>query len=224
MSISTQTKTDIKKLINVFEMGSKDIKYSQLYIYSDGPGSRRQITLSFGITEYGNLKKLIQLYIANKGNYASQFAPFVNKIGSTPLVDNATFKSLLIESSKNDPTMRDCQDKIYDSVYWDRAYNWFKEGGFKTNMAMAVIMDSFIHSGSVLSFLRNKFTTKLPAAGGDEKEWIKNYCQVRKFWLANHSRRILRGTVYRVNFFMSEMAKGNWDFSCPLLAQGVKVC
>lgn len=224
MKISDIAKTNIKKLINVFEMGVKDIKYSQLYIYADGPGSRRQITLSFGITEYGNLKKLVQLYIANGGKYSEQFRPFVAKIGSTPLVDNSTFKALLIESSKNDAIMRDTQDKIYDIAYWDRAQNWFIEGGFKSNLAMAVIMDSFIHSGSILSFLRNKFATKLPAAGGDEKEWIKNYCQARKFWLANHSRKILRNTVYRMNFFISEIAKNNWEFDCPIKAQGVNIC
>lgn len=222
--MNTEVKKNIKKLINVFEMGVTDIKYSQIYIYGDGPGSRRQITLSFGITEYGNLKKLIQIYIAQNGVYADKFKKFVDKIGSQPLVDNSEFKSLLAESSKKDPIMRDCQERIYDIAYWDRAQSWFEDGGFKTNLAMAVIMDSFIHSGSIPSFLRNKFSTKLPISGGNEKDWIKNYCQSRKVWLANHSRKILRGTVYRVNFFLSQIEKGNWGLDCPFSAEGVKIC
>ena len=224
MPIQDKTKSNIKKLINIFEMGRADIKYDQIYIYSDGPGEKRQITLSFGITEYGNLKKLVQNYIANAGKYSEKFEPFVSKIGISPLVDNSTFKSLLLESSKNDAIMKASQEKIYDLAYWDKAYNWFSEGGFTKNLSMAVIMDSFIHSGSIMSSLRNKFSTNLPSKGGDEKEWIKNYCQVRKFWLANHSRKILRGTVYRLNFFLSEINKDNWDFECPLVSQGVKIC
>lgn len=222
--ITNEIKNRIKKVINVFEMGTTDIQYPKIYIYKDGPGKIRQITLSFGITEYGNLAKLVSLYVEKGGKYADELKPYIPKIGKKPLVNDERFKQLLIAASKEDELMRDAQNEIYDSVYWDKAYRWFKANGFTHPLSMAVIMDSMIHSGSILPFLRNRFKENTPAKGGDEKKWIQEYVKVRRAWLANHSNPILRNTVYRADFFKAQFAKNNWDFDCPLTAHGKKVC
>jgi chitosanase len=222
--INDDLKNRIKNVVNAFEMGSKNIKYAQIYIYRDGPKKIRQITLSFGITEYGNLKKLIQLYIADNGKYSEKFKPFVSSIGSKPLVDNAEFKKLLILSSKEDEIMRKAQDKIYDIAYWEPAYEWFLDHGFNNNLSLAIIMDSFVHSGGILGFLRNRFNANTPNNGGGEEEWIRQYLLTRRKWLANHSNPILRGTVYRIDFFLKHVGNNNWEFNCPMTAHGVNIC
>jgi len=47
----------IKKVLVSFEQSSTSIKYDKLYFWNDGPNKIKQITVSFGITEWGNLKK-----------------------------------------------------------------------------------------------------------------------------------------------------------------------
>jgi chitosanase len=76
----------------------------------------------------------------------------------------------------------------------------------------------------MLAFLMNAFAEKKPAAGGDEKTWINEYLHARKNWLENHSNKILHGTVYRVNCYLIELAKGNWDLSSgSLVMNGTQV-
>jgi chitosanase len=222
--MTPELKARIKQVVNAFEMGTKEIRYSDIYIYRDGPNDIRQITLSVGFTEYGNLKQVVQQYVNDGGKYAEDFKPYLPKIGRTALVDNAAFKNLLIKSSKEDPIMRAAQDKIYDQKYWDKAYEWFLDNDFKEPLSMMVIMDSFIHSGSILGFLRNRFNESVPVNGGNEKEWIKQYVSARRSWLANHSRKVLRNTVYRMDFMQYQMKRNNWAFNCPITAHGVKIC
>ena len=115
------------------------------------------------------------------------------------------------------------QDKIFDSVYWKPAYDWFVNQGFKENLSLLVIYDSFIHSGTILDFLRKKFSEVPPVKGGNERKWIEEYVTARKTWLAGHSNRILRNTVYRPNCFLKCIADDNWTLDKPVLANGVTV-
>jgi chitosanase len=88
---------------------------------------------------------------------------------------------------------------------------------------MLVIYDSYVHSGGILSFLRRRFITAVPASGGNEKEWINNYVEVRQSWLANHSNPVLRKTVYRTHCFQEQMIRNNWDLSKPVVANGITI-
>ena len=74
---------------------------------------------------------------------------------------------------------------------------------------MLVIYDSFIHSGSILPFLRQKFTENVPVNGGDEKKWIKQCVDTRHNWLENHSKLILRNTIYRTQCFKNQIKANN---------------
>ena len=57
-----------------------------------------------------------------------------------------------------------------------------------------------------------------------ERKWIEQYVNARHNWLANHSNKILRNTVYRTKCFKAEIARGNWDLSqLPITANDVKV-
>jgi chitosanase len=143
-------------------------------------------------------------------------------LGRVSLVNDKDFISLLKEAS-SDPIMRTSQDEFFDKHYWQPAKAWYEKNGFKTNLAMLVVYDSFIHSGSVLKFLREKFAEKVPVNGGDEKNWIKSYATARLDWLAMHSNPILRKTTYRVKDFLKAMEQDNWDLSQTFSANGTKI-
>ncbi len=88
---------------------------------------------------------------------------------------------------------------------------------------MLVIYDSTIQSGSILSFLRKRFSTVVPVHGGDEKEWISNYLNVRTEWLANNTNPLLHGTVYRTKCLQIQIQNNNWDIIQPIKANGVLI-
>jgi chitosanase len=213
----------IKKVLLAFEQSSTSIKYDAIYKYNDGPNQIKQITVSFGITEYGNLKKLLTSYVEKGGRFKSSFESYLPSIGVKPLVSDDKFVGLLKESA-SDPLMQMCQESAYESMYIEPAYKFCSSNGFETNLSKLVICDSYLHSGSILSLLRNKFSESVPAKGGDEKVWTKSYCEARKKWLANHSNKILNKTVYRMDFMLDLINKGDWDLTqSPLNANGVKI-
>jgi chitosanase len=60
--------------------------------------------------------------------------------------------------------------------------------------------------------------------GGNEKVWVESYCKARRSWLANHSRKILNKTVYRMDFMIDRIEKGDWELTqSPFNANGVKI-
>lgn len=225
MKLSASQKSICERVLNAFETGSAEGDYSKVTIYADGPNNVLQVTYGRSqTTEYGKLRDLIGRYAAANGVYSSQIAPYVPNIGRVSLVRDTVFLGLLKSAGKHDPVMRRTQDVFFDERYFSPARRWAEKNGFTTALAMLVIYDSFIHSGTILDFLRARFSERPPAAGGDEKTWIRQYVEVRHRWLANHSRPILRKTIYRTACFKREIDRNNWDLAqLPIDANGVKI-
>jgi len=216
-------KTLIKKILLAFEQSSTTIKYDQIYRYEDGPNDIKQITVSFGVTEYGNLKKLIKNYCLKGGKHLNEFSPYIPSIGIKPLASDNKFIDLLKESA-SDPIMQQTQEEAYDEMYINPAYAFCEKNELKQNLSKLVICDSYLQSGSILSVLRNSFSESTPSSGGNEKVWIESYCKTRKKWLANHSRKALHNTVYRMDFMLNRIEKGDWDLTqSPFVANDVKI-
>lgn len=216
-------KDKIQKIINVFETGSIVTNYSSVFVFADGPNSIRQITLARGFTEFGNLKAVVERYAAANGVYSSQFKSYVGRIGKQPSLNGNKLFTDLLKKAGECPVMRQIQDDVFDERYWIPANKFFKDNGFKENLSLLVIFDSYLHSGSILGFLRKRFSERPPSGGGSEKKWIEQYVNTRHNWLATHSRTILRGTVYRTNCFKQQIASGNWDLTQPVRANGTLV-
>lgn len=162
--ITEPIKRLIERVVNVFETGTPDGKYSQITILADGKNGSRQITYGRSqTTEQGNLAKLIEMYIRNNGTFAEQFSKYIDKIGKQPLVDNKTFKDLLRSAGKEDEIMRSTQDEFFDLAYYKPAYEFFATNGFELPLSLLVIYDSYIHSGSIPQFLRKRFGEYPPA-------------------------------------------------------------
>jgi len=76
MDLSPDQKRLIERFVNVFETGTPDGDYGLISIYADGPHDIRQITYGRSqTTEYGNLRELVQRYVAANGLLASISAP-----------------------------------------------------------------------------------------------------------------------------------------------------
>lgn len=223
--ITESNKKLIERVINVFETGTPEGKYSQVTILADGKNGTRQITYGRSqTTEQGNLAKLIEMYIRNEGIFAESFSRYTDKIGKQPLVDNKTFKDLLRTAAKEDEIMRTTQDEFFDLAYYKPAYEFFEKNGFTLPLSLLVIYDSYIHSGRVPQTLRQKFGEYPPAKGGDEKKWITSYVDIRHQWLKYHSNPILQRTIYRTKCFKDQIAVDNWALDkLPLIANGVEV-
>ncbi|MGO7837224.1 chitosanase [Rhizobium johnstonii] len=219
--LSDRQKRLCERVINVFETGTVTGRYEAISIYDDGPGGRRQITYGRSqTTEYGNLRELVEMYAAAGGRYSADLRRYVARIGVTPLVDDATFKGLL-RSAGADPVMRETQDLFFDKVYFQPALHWATVHGFSQALSILVVYDSYIHSGGILHFLRERFPEPTPDRGGDEKIWIRQYVDVRHAWLSNHSDADIRASNYRTKDLVREISRGNWDLSMlPFMANG----
>lgn len=214
-----ETRILIKKILLAFEQSSTSIKHGDIYTYNDGPNDCKQITVSFGVTEYGNLKNLLRSYCFKNGRYTKDFTPYIGLIGNKALANDKNFINLLKESA-TDPVMQMCQEQAYDEMYIDPAYAWCDKNKLKLGLSKLVICDSFLQSGSILSSIRNMF----PESIKEEKPWVTAYCKARKLWLSNHSRKILHNTVYRMDFMLDRIEKGDWDLvQSPFIANDVKI-
>ncbi len=222
--ITPDIKTKIEAIVNVFETGSITGQYDAISIYPDGKNNTRQITYGRSqTTEQGNLRSLIEMYIANNGLFAGQFNAYLPKIGKTPLVDDADFKALLQNAARQDPVMQQTQDRFFDIVYYMPALHFFDGYKFVWPLSLLVIYDSFIQSGGILSFLRQRFTETPPSMGGDEKIWTGSYVKVRQAWLQTNSNKILQGTIYRTRCLQNQIRNDNWALDQPVNANGITV-
>ncbi len=212
-------------MINAFESGSAAGVYGAISLMDDGPHRARQI--SYGrsqTTEYGNLEELLQMYVDSNGIYSAALQPYLEKIGVTPLVDDAVFKKLLRDAGTNDPVMQEVQDRFFDIRYFQPAMKWMDDNGFVLPLSAVVIYDSYIQSGSIMMFLRKRFPASSPVNGGDEQTWITQYVNTRHDWLANHSNPLLQNTIYRTQCLKNEIARDNWDLGqLPVRAHDVDI-
>lgn len=215
--------TFIKQVLLSFEQSSTSIKYNKIYKFNDGPKNIKQLTLSFGITEYGNLKRFIQKYIDSDGTYSDSFKEFIDLIGKVPIVDNKDFNDLLIKSA-DDVVMQQCQEQAFEEYYILPSYKWCDENQFLLPLSKLVIADSFLQSGSILKLLRNKFSESTPKNKGNEKIWIEEYCKARQSWLSSFSLQALRNSSYRPKFMLDLIQKDDWNLTQNAYnANGVKI-
>lgn len=230
MSITISQKRKILQVVNVFETGKPEGDYANISLYKDGPKGPdgdpiRQITYGRSqTTEFGNLKTLLKQYVDASGMFAQNIAPFVPKMGKLPSLSGDTeLIKILKKAGKEDPIMVNVQDSFFDSLYYQPAFSWFSGMKFTLPLSLLIIYDSFIHSGGVPVFLRERFVEAVPKNGGDEKSWVKAYTDTRHQWLSNHSRPLLRKTTYRTICFKNSIQDENWNLAKLINANGTLI-
>lgn len=218
--ITLHQKIKILEVVNVFETGSKEGKYVALVVYPDGKNGTRQVTYGRSqTTEQGNLKAMLELYVAKNGLFKVEMSVFIAKIGHEPLADNDDFKKLLRRTAREDLIMHTAQDEFFEILYFQPAKQFFEANKFTMALSMLVIYDSYIHSGSIKAKLRERFPENVPLNGGNEKTWIKQYVTVRATWLK--SNKLLAKTAYRTDCFLKQISIENWDLVEPIDANDV---
>lgn len=218
MEISGDLTQRLMWMLNLFEndSGKKENDYRTVYRYADGNGGRRQITLGRGFTEDGGaLRKVITAYQVNGGKN-EQLLSKESKIGKGTLVNDSAFIKALSGEWQN-PAMQEAQDQVFVTVYLRPAVTYADKQGFTLPLSIAVCVDSFLHSGRMTPALVASFSERPPARGGDEKAWIRAYCNARLAWFTNTSRAILRTCKFRPRFFLTQIKANNWSFDCPLV-------
>ena len=202
----------IRRILSVAETDTAKWNPAAVYVYNDGTGGRKQCTLSIGFTaDGGNLTKVLERYVEADGGYGPEFASWIALLKAGNPGTDSDFIKLLKEAGSKDPLMMTVQEEMFDKLYLGPAFHWASRYGFGLPLSYLVIADSFLHSGSMLDFLMNRFPEKKPCDGGREQPWITAYTKERKQWLANHTNKILNGTVYRCNCYLVQIDKDNWD-------------
>lgn len=218
----------IKSILSCFEQGSVKPKFDELYLLKDGPflngEKRRQITISVGVTQYGNMGDLLTRYSKTSGKYAAQFKPYLNKIKDPGLVNDSNFKSLLVKAAREDPIYVSLLDSFFDEKYIYPAIKWTEDRGMSEPLSYAWVCDSFLHSGTVLPFLLKKFPEVPPSKGGSERAYGLAYLKARKNWLQNHTDSTLKKLWTRPNWYIKQMENGNWKLDkFPISPNGVSI-
>lgn len=210
-----------RRFLNLAEndSGSPETDYGAVYVYRDGKNKRRQVTLGRGFTDDGgNLRKVVEGYIARGGSRSAFFRSRLDRFGKGLLADDREFIAAL-KAAASEPAMQAAQDEVFNDVYLNPALAWAEKHGFREPLSVAVIVDSYLHSGSMLKWLMNEFPEKKPAAGGRERVWIESYCTRRLAWF-KRATGALHTCQFRPRFFLTEIARGNWDLKCPLVVPG----
>src|SRR4029077_7094273 len=215
----------IRRILSVAETDTAKWNPASVYVYPDGNDGRKQCTLSIGFTaDGGNLRKVLERYVEEDGGYSDRLVPYIALLRAGDPGIDLDFINLLKEIGKKDPLMMTVQEEMFDKLYLGPAFEWASKYGFGLPLSYLVIADSYLHSGGMLDFLMNRFPEKKPSAGGNEEDWIQAYADTRRDWLANHSNKILRGTVYRCDCYLHEMERGNWALAVtPVNMHGTSV-
>jgi chitosanase len=199
----------IRNVLIVAEQGTTKMRYKDVYIYRDGPAQVRQITLSIGFTQYGNLGRVLYEYVARGGLFAKDIKPFVDRMKESSTAYNQTLIGLL-KAAGDDPIMQRVQEEMFAKLYLGPGISWAEGEGMVLPLSNMIVCDSYLHSGSILQFLRDRFAATTPKRGGDEKIWIKQYTEARHNWLAKHSNQLLRNTIYRTGYYKELIASHDW--------------
>lgn len=210
-------------IVNVFETGSVRGDYAEVTVVAGDLGhltyGRSQTTLASG-----NLYLLIKAYCNEPGaRYGDQFQRYLQPLQARDIsLDSDRELIALLRNAGEDPVMADVQDDFFDRVYWVPALRCAQKADFETALSTAVVYDSWVH-GSWSRVRDLTIGAHGSAAVVGERPWIAAYVDTRREWLANHSNRLLRRTVYRMDAFKKLIAAENWDLGLPLMIRGTTI-
>jgi len=221
--LSDLQKQSAQAIVNIFETSQPLGDYGKVTLLAGDSGhltyGRSQTTLASG-----NLFLLIKAYCeAPNAQFGSALSTFLSRLEDIDLVlDNDISFRELLRSAGDDPVMQEVQDAFFDRVYWEPAAASANFIGSKSALGMAVVYDSRIHGS--WHRMRDR-TTKKHGALKDlgEKKWMKRYVKTRRDWLANHSNKLLRKTVYRMDALKKLRDEGRWDLALPFTVRGIIV-
>ncbi len=222
MLTTTQRKT-AESIINLFETGEVLGDYGQVTVIAGDTGhltfGRSQTTLGSG-----NLYLLLNQYCSNGGSrFGNRLAPYLPRLEAADTeLDRDNRLHNLLRASADDVVMRDTQDVFFFETYWQPAEKAAAREGIETALGVALVYDGFVH-GSWKAMRDRTFEAKGSVKECGEQQWLQAYVATRRAWLAEHSRRDLRVTVYRMDAFQRLIDHGYWNLELPLVVRGKEI-
>jgi chitosanase len=222
MVTELQKKT-AQAIVNIFETGNPLGNYGQVTLLANDSGhltyGRAQTTLMSG-----NLHLLIKAYCeAPEAELASPLSEYLEKLANrdTSLDRDQRLRDLLREAG-GDPVMHDAQDRFFDRVYWAPTIQAASSKNIASALGTGVVYDSKIHGSwekvQSLTTLRHGTFTDI-----GEEDWIRDYVDERRNWLANHPNSLLHRTVYRMDAFRQLINAASWRLPLPLMVRGALI-
>jgi chitosanase len=223
MQLTALQKSAAQAIVNIFETGSIRGNYSDVTLL---PGDSGQLTYGRSQTTLasGNLFLLIESYCGQStGSFCAELKPYLTKLQTCDCTLNTdmTFRSLLKDAG-SDPVMQDVQDAFFDRVYWDPAMRSADALGAQSALGAAIVYDSTVHGSwaQVRDMTRKQFG-ELKQIG--EVQWMSDYVETRRQWLATYPNPLLHKTVYRMDAFRQIINAGNWKLGLPLVVRGLSI-
>lgn len=216
-------KRTAQAIVNIFETGKPLGDYGKITVLPADTGGltfgRSQTTLNSG-----NLYKLIGAYCRSE---SAQFGPdlraYLDRLRQKDAALNGD-KTLrrALEQAGADPAMRRVQDEFFDRAYWQPAQRSAGALGITEPLGVAVVYDSRIHGSWIR--IRNRVNARAGTPGDiGQRQWIREYVNERRHWLANHRNALLHTTVYRMDAFLDLIARRRWALGLPLAVRGITI-
>jgi len=127
-----------------------------------------------------------------------------------------------LQQAGQDRVMRTVQDQFFDANYWSPAVQSAANFGISSALGTSVVYDS--HVQGAWATVRDLTTAQCGARGViSENDWVSQYLNVRRDWLANNPNPALHPTVYRMDCFLSLIQDSTWDLALPINIRGVTI-
>lgn len=217
MTFADNEKLKALAIVNIFETSQPFGDYAACVVLNDGAG------VSYGISQFthrsGSLCAVVESYLNNGGKIAATVLtaalPGLKKTSAAALKklsDDERFKNALRAAAVT-REMKMAQHEIAFKRYLKPALEICEERNFSWPLSLAVVYDSINH-GSWKKIGRN-------VVADAEKAWILEYIRRRHNWLCGIPR--LKATSYRTQFFLNQIAIGNWDLRLPVVVNGFRL-
>lgn len=229
MGFSEKAKLTALAIVHIFETSKPFGDYSAVAVLNDGAG------VSYGTSQFthrsGSLLKVLNRFheICDQMGTGKLLVGYEKLLADRStasilrLSSDERFKNGLRAAGKRAEMMR-AQQEIAFECYLKPALEACEGSDFVLPLSLAVIYDSINHGS--YERIRDRVNVPVPGNGSIqpiefEKEWITRYVRKRDAWLESVPR--LAVTDYRTDFFLAQIARGNWDLKLPLNVHGYQL-
>ena len=179
---------------------------------------RSQVTLGSG-----TLYRMIQLYCSTPRAAFPLLSSYLPRMQQRDFaLDTDLTLRAFLQQAGQDRVMRTVQDQFFDANYWSPAVQSAANFGISSALGTSVVYDS--HVQGAWATVRDLTTAQCGALGViSENDWVSQYLNVRRDWLANNPNPALHPTVYRMDCFLSLIQDSTWDLALPINIRGVTI-
>lgn len=229
MSFSERDKLVALAIVHIFETSKPFGDYAAVAVLNDGAG------VSYGINQFTHRSGSLEAVLNRFQDKCRAAGTQVLLQGyERKLHDRSTLNIHVLSSDErfknglryaaDRSEMREAQREIAFEKYLKPALDACAGSDFELPLSLAVIYDSINHGS--YEKIRDRVVVQRPGNGSMkevefEKEWITRYVKKRDAWLESIPR--LAPTDYRTDFFIAQIARGNWDLNLPLNVHGFRL-